>query len=82
MQVYFGCCLIKGREIKKKETGDSSVNVYLRLWLICPLLSACCWWRLFYADLRSELDTQLAPQAVFTLSSPGHDCHCYKLSLF
>jgi hypothetical protein len=32
---------------KKKESGDSFVNVYLRLWLTCPLLSACCCWRLY-----------------------------------
>jgi hypothetical protein len=30
---------------KKKESGDSSVNGYLRLQLTCPLLSACCCWR-------------------------------------
>jgi hypothetical protein len=35
-----------------------------------------------YADLRSELSTHLAPQALFTQSSPGHDCHCYKLCPF
>jgi hypothetical protein len=32
-------------ERKKKESGDSSVNGYLWLWLACPLLSACCCWR-------------------------------------
>jgi hypothetical protein len=46
-QVLFGCFLIKGREREKKESGDSSVNGYLRLWLTCPLLSACCCWRLY-----------------------------------
>jgi hypothetical protein len=36
-----------------------------------------------YADLRSELSTHLAPQALFTQSSPVcDDCHCYKLSPF
>jgi hypothetical protein len=40
------------------------VNGYLRLWLTCPWLSAC------YADLRSEINTHLAPQALFTQSSP------------
>jgi hypothetical protein len=34
-----------------------------------------------YADLRSELNTHLVPQALFTQSSPGHNLHCYKLSL-
>jgi hypothetical protein len=46
------------------------VNGYLWLWLSCPLLSACCCWRLFYADLTSELNTHLALQALFTQSSP------------
>jgi hypothetical protein len=37
-----------GRERgKKKESGDSSVNGYLRLRFTCPLLSACCCWRLY-----------------------------------
>jgi hypothetical protein len=35
-----------------------------------------------YADLRSELNTHLALQALFIQSSPGHNCHCYKLSPF
>jgi hypothetical protein len=35
-----------------------------------------------YADLRNELSTHLAPQALFTQSSPVHDHHCYKLSPF
>jgi hypothetical protein len=35
-----------GRE-EKKESGDSSVNGYLQLWLACPLMSACCCWRLY-----------------------------------
>jgi hypothetical protein len=34
-----------------------------------------------YADLRDELNTHLAPQALFIYRSPGHDGHCYKLSL-
>jgi hypothetical protein len=34
-----------------------------------------------YADLRSKLNTHLAPQALFTQSSPGWDSHCYKLPL-
>jgi hypothetical protein len=35
-----------------------------------------------YADLKSELSTHLASQALFTQSSPGPDHHCYKLSPF
>jgi hypothetical protein len=37
---------------------------------------------LLIADLRSELSTHLAPQALFTQSSPRRDHHCYKLSPF
>jgi hypothetical protein len=32
------------------------------------------------ADLRSELNTHLAPQILFIWSFPGHDHHCYKFS--
>jgi hypothetical protein len=35
-----------------------------------------------YADLRSELNTHLIPQALFTQSFPGHNHHCYKFSPF
>jgi hypothetical protein len=35
-----------------------------------------------YADLRSELNTHLARQALFTQSSLGCDLHCCKLSPF
>jgi hypothetical protein len=35
-----------------------------------------------YADLRSKRNTHLAPQALFTQSSPVHKHHCYKLSPF
>jgi hypothetical protein len=35
-----------------------------------------------YADLWGELNTHIAPQTLFTQSSPGRDCHCYKLSPF
>jgi hypothetical protein len=55
-----------GRE--KKKSGDRSVNGYLRLWLACPLLSACCCWGIIHTDLRSELSTHLVPQALFTQS--------------
>jgi hypothetical protein len=37
---------------------------------------------LLIADLRSELNTHLAPQALFTLSSPGRNHHGYKLFPF
>jgi hypothetical protein len=67
---------------KKKESGDSSVNGYLWLWLTCLLLSACLAGGFIYADFRSELNTHLALEALFTQSSPGQDLHCYKLSLF
>jgi hypothetical protein len=51
---------------KKKESGDSSVNGYLRLWLTCPQLLPAFAGGVIYADLRSELNTHLAPQALFT----------------
>jgi hypothetical protein len=49
-------------------------------------LPACCCQPAFaggfiYTDLRRELNTHLAPQALFTQSSPGHNGHCYKLCL-
>jgi hypothetical protein len=50
---------------KKEESGDSFVNVYLRLQLACHLLSASCCCRLYFSDLRSELYTHLAMQALF-----------------
>jgi hypothetical protein len=48
---------------------------------------ACCWQPavaggFIYAYLRSELNTHLAPQAMFTSSSPGCDHQCYMLSPF
>jgi hypothetical protein len=46
---------------KKKESGDSFVNVYLSLWLTCPLLLET----LLIADLRNKLNTHLALQALF-----------------
>jgi hypothetical protein len=46
------------------------VNGYLWLWLACPLLSACCCWRLYLCRSLGELSTHLAPQALFTQSSP------------
>jgi hypothetical protein len=52
-------------EKKKKESGDSFVNVHLRLRLICQLLSVSCCCRLFIADHRNELYTHLALQALF-----------------
>jgi hypothetical protein len=68
MEVYFGCFLIKGRERerKKKESGDSSVNGVCD----CGLPACCCQpavaGGVIYPDLRSELNTHLAPQALFT----------------
>jgi hypothetical protein len=49
------------------------VNGYLWLWL-----AACCCQPgvaggVIYADLRGELSTHLAPQALFTQSSPVHE---------
>jgi hypothetical protein len=35
------------KQKKKKGSGDISVNAYLKLWLTCLLLSACCCWRFY-----------------------------------
>jgi hypothetical protein len=45
---------------KKKESGDSFVNVYL-----APTVSQLLLQALFIADLRNELCTHLALQALF-----------------
>jgi hypothetical protein len=74
----------KGERKKKKESGDCSVNGYLGLWLAC--CACCCQTAIaegfIYADLRSEVNTHLAQQALFIQSSPGCYSHCYKLSPF
>jgi hypothetical protein len=52
----------------------------------CGLPARCCQpavaGGIICADLQGELSTHLALQALFIQSSPGHDCHCYKLSPF
>jgi hypothetical protein len=58
--------VVSSKEERKKESGDSSVNGYLRLWLTCPLCQLAVAGGFIYADLRSELNTHLAPQALFT----------------
>jgi hypothetical protein len=59
-----------GREKKKKESGDSSVNGICG----CGLPAHCCQpdvaGGVIYADLRGELSTHLALQALFTQNSP------------
>jgi hypothetical protein len=50
----------KEKNKKKRESGDSFVNVYLRLWLTCQLLLEA----LLIANLRNELNTHLALQAL------------------
>jgi hypothetical protein len=61
-----------GRE-KKKESGDSSENGICD----CGLPARCCQPAvagvIIYADLRGELSTHLALQALFTQSSPVHE---------
>jgi hypothetical protein len=53
------CHQRKSKEVKKKkESGDSFVNVYLR-WLAC--LSQLLLEALLIADLRNELNTHLTP---------------------
>jgi hypothetical protein len=39
--------VVSSKEEKKKESGDISVNVYLRLQITCPLPSASCCCRLY-----------------------------------
>jgi hypothetical protein len=58
------------------------VNDYLRLRLTYPLLSACCCWRLYFADLRGELNTHLGPSGFVYLEFSWRNSHCYKLSPF
>jgi hypothetical protein len=50
---------------KKKESVDIFVNVYLRLRLTCLSCQPAVAGGFIYADLRSELNTHLAPQALF-----------------
>jgi hypothetical protein len=70
MQVQFSCFLIKGRERGKKESGDNSENGICS----CGLPAGCCQpavaGGVIYADLWGELSSHLAPQALFTQSSP------------
>jgi hypothetical protein len=48
------------RKTKQNKSGDSFVNVYLRLWLTCHLLlSAVAGF--IYADLRNEVYTSPSP---------------------
>jgi hypothetical protein len=65
MQVYFSCCLIKGKEKKIVwrwfcEWLFEAV-AHLPAAVSLPLLQA-----LLIADGRSELNTHLVPQALFT----------------
>jgi hypothetical protein len=60
-------------EKKKKESGDSSVNGYLRLGSPARCCQPAAAGGVIYADLRSELNTHLALQALFTQSSPMHE---------
>jgi hypothetical protein len=61
---------MKGREREKKVCGDSSVKGICG----CGLPASCCQpavaGGVIYADLRGELNTHLALQALFTQSSP------------
>jgi hypothetical protein len=70
------------------------VNVYLRLWLTCPLLSASCCWRLYWLQGfpspstlgEVALHCLLQPVCLFTVHVGGvpsplsSHCHFYKLS--
>jgi hypothetical protein len=83
MKVYFGLCLIKGREKEKQKSLETV------LWMPicgCGLPAHLCQpavaGGIIYAHLGSEVNTHLAPQTLFTQSSPGRNHHCYKLSPF
>jgi hypothetical protein len=57
----------------------------MAIW-VCGSPARCCQpsvaGGVIYADLRRELSTHLAPQALFTLSSSWRHRNCYKLSHF
>jgi hypothetical protein len=59
---------------EKKRVCRQVCEWYLRLWLACPLMSACCCCRHYLCrSLWGELSNHLAPQALFTQSSPVHE---------
>jgi hypothetical protein len=68
-----GCFLNKGREREKKESGDSSENGICSCGLPACLCQPAVAGGVIYADLWGELNTLLAPQALFTQSSPVHE---------
>jgi hypothetical protein len=57
-----------GRE-KKKDSGDSSMNAICGCGLPTPCCQSAVPGGIIYADLRGELNTHLAIQALFTQSS-------------
>jgi hypothetical protein len=57
------------------------VNGYLRLCLTCPLLSACCCWRLYLCRSGVSL-TLIWPCRLCLLRVLLCTSHCYKLSPF
>jgi hypothetical protein len=75
VSVRFSACrcssvVFSSKEERKKRVWRQFWEWYLWLWLACLLLSACCCWRLFCADLGGELSTHLASQALLTQISP------------
>jgi hypothetical protein len=62
--VSFAACrcslvVVSSKEEREKESGDRSMNGYLRLPLTCPLLSVCCCWKLYLC--RSQEWAQHSP---------------------
>jgi hypothetical protein len=68
-------------EKKKKGSVDSSVNVFFEAVAHLPAtVSQFLLEALLIVDLKNELNSHLALQALFIKSSPGCNNHCYKLS--
>jgi hypothetical protein len=66
MRLYFSCCLIKGREKKKNRVWSQFCDCLSEAVLHPPTaVSQLLPEALLIADLRSELNTHLAPQALF-----------------
>jgi hypothetical protein len=67
-------------ERKKGKIKSLETVLWMAIWG-CGSPACCCQPAVaggfIYADLRSELNTHLAPQGLFTLSSPGHQCYCF-----
>jgi hypothetical protein len=89
VSVSFSACRCSSVVFSSKVGREKKKSLETVLWMAicgCGLPARCCQpavaGGVIYADLRSELKTQLASQALFTQSSPEYDHHCCKLSPF